>query len=539
MADMLQRGEIDFVTSAQAAYERSEIFDFSKPIGKSSAILTVKSDNESIVDFDFATYNGMRVGMLEGNSRNEDFQVYARENNFSYEPVYFEMHTDMEEALQNGAVDALITSSLRKTSNERILDTFNTHDFYVMVRKGDKELLKKINYAIDQLNATEGDWQNELENKYYTHDSSRHLDFTDRERKLIEQYRDGKKKLAVSACLNKKPYAYSENGKAKGILFDYFARLADYVGVEYEIITPSDRAEYMQWCDENIMDISLDGRLLNEKQIEDKKRTITPVYTVMRLAVVTRRDFDGEIERLAVANAQGPFEIERNFAKGAERIDVPTREQAMQAVLDGSADATIVYLYTAQQFVNQDERGLLTYTMLGEPTYNYHLAFIQNVSHELAGIFTKAIYAMPDGEFEQIASEYTSYKAENTDLFTWIKIYPLHTIALLLVLFLFCVFAIMFFEKRKRVLALQASIDRADKANRAKSEFLANVSHDIRTPMNAIVGIAGLMEQESDISDKLRAYIQKIQLSSQHLLGIITDVLDMSKIEANEVVLNK
>ena len=92
---------------------------------------------------------------------------------------------------------------------------------------------------------------------------------------------------------------------------------------------------------------------------------------------------------------------------------------------------------------------------------------------------------------------------------------------------------------------LEALNDRLDKTNvelqkasKAKSEFLANMSHDIRTPMNAIVGITSLMEREPNTSDKLQGYIAKVQLSSRHLLSLINDVLDMSKIESGEVALN-
>lgn len=78
----------------------------------------------------------------------------------------------------------------------------------------------------------------------------------------------------------------------------------------------------------------------------------------------------------------------------------------------------------------------------------------------------------------------------------------------------------------------------AREASQAKTNFLANMSHDIRTPMNAIVGITGLMEHENDVSDKMRGYIDQVQLSSHHLLSLINDILEMSRIESNEVKLN-
>ena len=84
----------------------------------------------------------------------------------------------------------------------------------------------------------------------------------------------------------------------------------------------------------------------------------------------------------------------------------------------------------------------------------------------------------------------------------------------------------------------EAAMREAEAASKAKSEFLSNMSHDIRTPMNAIVGITNLMEHEGNTSDRLRGYIQKIKFSSRHLLSLINDILDMSKIESNEVELS-
>lgn len=85
----------------------------------------------------------------------------------------------------------------------------------------------------------------------------------------------------------------------------------------------------------------------------------------------------------------------------------------------------------------------------------------------------------------------------------------------------------------------EAAMREAEAASKAKSEFLSNMSHDIRTPMNAIVGITNLMEHEGNTSDRLRGYIQKIKFSSRHLPSLINDILDMSKIESNEVELNE
>ena len=94
-------------------------------------------------------------------------------------------------------------------------------------------------------------------------------------------------------------------------------------------------------------------------------------------------------------------------------------------------------------------------------------------------------------------------------------------------------------ELSQAVEQAEAAMREAEAASMAKSELLSNMSHDIRTPMNAIVGITNLMEHEGNTSDRLRGYIQKIKFSSRHLLSLINDILDMSKIESNEVELNE
>lgn len=203
MQEMLRNGEIDLVTSARITPERIQEFAFSKPIGTSSAMLTTRSTNETLISGDYKTYDGIRIGLLDGNSRNEDLKEFAEESNFSYVPVYYEMYTDLEQALMSGEVDAALTSSLRQVTDEHVLDYFAVEQFYTLVRKDDTELLNKLNYAIDQLDAVEGDWKNELNNKHYFHQEERNLVFTPEEEELIRQYAEGEKELVVSVCTDK------------------------------------------------------------------------------------------------------------------------------------------------------------------------------------------------------------------------------------------------------------------------------------------------------------------------------------------------
>jgi signal transduction histidine kinase/FixJ family two-component response regulator len=92
---------------------------------------------------------------------------------------------------------------------------------------------------------------------------------------------------------------------------------------------------------------------------------------------------------------------------------------------------------------------------------------------------------------------------------------------------------------RKRTLELEEAKERADGASRAKSAFLANMSHEIRTPMNAILGFGQLLARDSELSPHDRERVGKILTSGYHLLGLINNVLDMSKIEAGRVTVTK
>ena len=128
--DMLRSGEVDIVTSVSKTPQREEEFLFSaQDIGVNSTILTVKSGNQDIVEKDYATYDGISVGMLEGNSKNANFERFAEIHGFTFRPVYFAEQDELTAALQRGEVDAAVTGSLRLLENEWLLESFDASPF--------------------------------------------------------------------------------------------------------------------------------------------------------------------------------------------------------------------------------------------------------------------------------------------------------------------------------------------------------------------------------------------------------------------------
>ena len=545
MQQMLIDGEIDMVTSARRTPEREELFDFSRPIGTNNGILTVRSDNSTIVEGKYSTYDGMRVALLRGNSRNDEFAEYARTKGFTYKSVYFDSAEEIAEALQNGTVDAIVTSSLRKMNNERILEKFGSSDFYVIVKKGNTELPNKINYAIDQMNAAEGSWKTTLYNKNYETTDTKNLEYTEEEKRIIAQY-SKKNPLHVLCDPTRYPYSYTENGEVKGILPDYFRKIADYAGLSYEFLVPATRDEYIAYqSNKDAVNISIDARLDTDNYAETKEWGLTAPYITMRMAKVTRRDFDGKIHVVTTVNQTASTSIEDVLAPGAEKLMCSTRQEMMEAVRNGKADAAFVYYYMAQAFVNSDTTGTMTYTLLEQPTFSYRMVISSTENHALAGILTKAMYAMPDNLVEDLATQYTTYKATNLTLADMIRLHPVTVVAITVFISWMAVAMIIIVNRlrtrRKLQLAAQQKAkemavlaEQAQAASKAKSTFLSNMSHDIRTPMNAIIGFTNIALHQDSVPE-MHNCLKKIEESSDHLLSLLNDVLDISRIESGKV----
>ena len=545
MQQMLIDGEIDMVTSARRTPEREELFDFSRPIGTNNGILTVRSDNSTIVEGKYSTYDGMRVALLRGNSRNDEFAEYARTKGFTYKSVYFDSAEEIAETLQNGTVDAIVTSSLRKMNNERILEKFGSSDFYVIVKKGNTELLNKINYAIDQMNAAEGSWKTTLYNKNYETTDTKNLEYTEEEKRIIAQY-SKENPLHVLCDPTRYPYSYTENGEVKGILPDYFRKIADYAGLSYEFLVPATRDEYIAYqSNKDAVNISIDARLDTDNYAETKEWGLTAPYITMRMARVTRRDFDGKINVVTTVNQTASTSIEDVLAPGAEKLMCSTRQEMMEAVRDGKADAAFVYYRMAQAFVNSDTTGTMTYTLLEQPTFSYRMVVSSTENHALAGILTKAMYAMPDNLVEDLATQYTTYKATNLTLADMIRLHPVTAVAITVFISWMAVTMIIIVNRlrtrRKLQLAAQQKAkemtvlaEQAQAASKAKSTFLSNMSHDIRTPMNAIIGFTNIALHQDSVPE-MHNCLKKIEESSDHLLSLLNDVLDISRIESGKV----
>ena len=148
---MLENGQLDVVTSVSKTEEREEKLLFSKEdIGTNSTIFTVKAGNRDVVKGDYATYDGLKIGMLEGNSKNDLFADFAA-GKFTYEPVYFSNEDELAAALQKGDVAGIVSGSLRAIENEWLMESLAANPFYICTSKSRPDLMEEIDAAIAEL----------------------------------------------------------------------------------------------------------------------------------------------------------------------------------------------------------------------------------------------------------------------------------------------------------------------------------------------------------------------------------------------------
>ncbi len=692
MQDMLERGEIDVVTSARKTRERAETFAFSLPIERNSTVLSVQAQNEKIRSGDYSTYDGMTVGMLSGSSQNRSLPEFAEENGFTYHAREYDDLARMEADLQSGAIDAILTSTLRRAENEKLLDTIEVDYFYAITRKDDQALVQEINYALSQMNIYEADWANVLHLKYYGSSSTSSNVFTQRELDYIQAVVSGEKHITATSVPNRRPHSYAEDGALKGILPEYFDSLMRMAGLPYEMIVPETQEEYLRLRENGGVDVVVDWQQSASAEKDHLDGGFfTDAYLSTGTALLTRRNFSGPIASLAVTEGQEGLPLEHERFKNARILAYRTPDDALRSVVDGETDAAFLRTYSAQYFVNHDRTNALQFSMVDAEQVVFNMFVRGSSDHELVTILNKCIHRIPDDVLSQLITKYTAGTPENVTFIQYMSAHP-EMMLLLFALFALAVGVMIFLYLRSRwnnrllqtteqakqaleeqlaivnalsrdylnvytvnmrtagvrivkmegylipgldpkskreypyndalrryiesrvleedkgyltealsmervreelsanpeyagtyrvpvdgevhnyqftyvpyrpagqtdplVLAgfrnideivrkeqeqkaiLEEALHMAQAASEAKTSFLSSVSHDIRTPMNAIMGFLALMRDEVEHPDVIRDYIQRIDAASKHLLSLINDVLDMNKIESGSTTLN-
>ena len=536
--DMLENGEVDIVPMLRKTPEREERFDFSaEPISNIATMLTVKAGNRSIVAGDYSTYDGMIVGVSRtGNGRNDSFKAYAEEHGFRYTLVSYDTDEELSDALRTGEITAAVSNRMRQTKNEWIIDTFDVQDSYIAVRKGDAPTLRLVNNAIAAMNRDNPSWRTTLFNKYYTgsHTSSK-IYLTDAEENYVTACNNAGTEFTVLVNPDRYPYSYmTPDGVPTGIMVDIFKKAAGRVRLRYKFLKPADRSEYKAMLADGQADFVID--LTDDlSQAENYGYKLTDSYLSAEFSWVLLRRHSGTLNRVAVAYDFSSSSLEMPGLSDTAHVEcLDSFDDCLAAVRAGTVDAYYTYTYQAERTVFDDTHNELR-SMLSDEQRNFCIGVRQDYDVLLRTVLNKSIDSLTRTEIGTITNDYVNLGQQPFSLTRLAYQYP-SIIALTCLCILITAVCIALVIRAQRFRAeTEKALRKAEEASVAKTEFLSNMSHDIRTPINGIMGMLDIAEDNFDNKARVRDCMTKMRGAASHLLSLINDVLDMTKIESGNM----
>ena len=536
MLHLLKEGEIDLVTSGKKLEGREEEFDFStKNIGFVSTALVIKAGKSAIVAGDYSTYCGLKVGMMRGSSNNDSFRRYAEEKGFTFHPVFYDSREQLRVALQAEEVDAIVTSNLRNVNeDEWLTETFDEEPMYIMVRKGDSETLDMVNDALDRMDRNEEFWRLRLYEKFYQVDAGELLKLSHGELKYLQEMNEQGKVFRVLVNPDRFPYSYCEDGQMKGIMVELFKEMAKRAGIQFEMQHVKSYAEYMEMLRNKETDICLDFHE-DYYTAEQLGYRITAPYVTAEFAWIQRKNFNGDIEK---AGRIAYFESAMPDWDNPEiqYLHFDTYTEALAAVRSGMVDAFCAYTFHAEDILWEggNEDLMATYSF-ADTKFTIGVSD-EHVNH-LASILNKAVISLDSELIDSIVRDHTTLGDQPFSIKRFFELYPFIIILFLLSVCIVVLMAVSAMLQRNYHRRLVEAAKKADAANHAKTDFLARMSHDIRTPINGIMGMLDIAEKNTEDPAKLQDCFDKMKTASWHLLQLVNDVLDMSKLESGRIEL--
>ena len=553
--DKLENGEIDIMGDISYTDERAQKMLFSdEPMGEERYILYADLSNIDIGTSDFKFMDGKRVGVLMDTEPEIMLTEWENKNGIHTEHVNVNSDDDVEKKLANHEIDCFVSLEESIWSEQGIssVTTIGKSGIYFAINKERSDIKTELDYAMRQLEQDSPFFKADLYKKYFTLDYNQSL--TGEEKSWLEEHGD----IRIG-FMNNDPAIFSideETGKLTGMLSEYVSYAKDCLGnqtLKFNIQEYDDYSEMLQALQEDEIDmIFYAGR--NPDLAEKKGYTLTNTAWTYSLMAVTDEKYFNEDESYTVAVPKEQEALKQHIAFSYPQwklVDYDSLADAADMVIHEKADCFLMGTSQAMIYDNNRDFKSVPLTKTMEACFA-----VRGGEGTLLSILNKTLKAMPSDMLTSALAIYDS-TADKVTFSDFVK-------DNLLVFFatvgfsLLCIISIILVLLRKARKAesaaklaandtqklndkLENALKKAEAASLAKTCFLNNMSHDIRTPMNAILGYAQLMEDELKGKDlpETSEHLEKLQQSGNLLLSIINNVLDMARIESGRMEIDE
>ena len=531
LMSMLKKGETDLLGGISYAEERSDSMLFSElPMGEDKYYLYVDPAHTDISTSDLSTLNGKRIGMLPDSVPARMFHEWEKSHGVSAQQVDITGADDVRQKLQNHEIDGFILNESPQWERDNISAVLligGSYNYFAISKKR-PDLKEELDQAMQKIVKENPFYIEDLYKRYCSANSLETL--TDEEQNWLEQHgavRIGYLKNDVGVS-----FADTESGETVGIINDYVSLASGCLGeqaIEFQLTGFDSQEEELQALKDNRIDMIFH---MNQNPYEAEQNDIILSNTVFEVNVavltgVEKFDENGE-NTVAVSrgNLLGKWYISFNYPSWKIR-EYDTSAEVEKAVQSGEADCFVVKAGQSLKILADSKMRSVFLTKSSTSCFA-----VTRENTTLMNILNKTIQTLPDS---RLSSQFYVYENEpgKVTLTEYIK----DNLLVVSIGFIGAVLVIVWIIVYLLIKARKAQIQ-AEKANAAKSDFLFNMSHDIRTPMNALLGYNELMKRE--LTDpKLLDYQEKMEQSGNLLLSIINNVLDMARIESGKVELDE
>ena len=528
--DMLADGEIDLLGSVSYTPERAESIDYSTYAeGTERYWIYTREEHANLADGDLKQMNGCRIGATDGSYQKELLEKWLDSNQIQAEVVICKGYDEMIEKLDADELDALVIPALSVNSDFIAIANIGAGDCYFGVSKSRPDLLKELNATLEEINNTETDYSSKL---YASYEGKAVINYAlnKEEKQWLDAHENT---ICVGYLKDNLPFCGEENGKLTGIL----GTVLDTVQEKYKITIKAVPCSTGEQMNEALQsgEIDIAGPIIQDLYTQEQFQVILTdeIFDITPVVIYKGNEYRSSLSTIAATDTSLYSELMVSFLfPDAEIKQYDTQEECLEAVANGKAGATVI---PSSKINLLNESPMTKSLSFAEMAKRQELAlFTKRENRRAATIINKAIEQSSNVLNGVVLAQNSVSEKKMTlqDVFAEYGGLAVGVSFVIVFVLLLLVYSLSV-SRKKQMEALKEAQD-ANAANIAKTTFLNHMSHDIRTPMNAIVGFTDIaMKRKPD--KEVENCLKKIRQSSEYLMTLINDVLDISRIESGKL----